>query len=712
MRPNAFPWKEIVLAISSTVVFLAVIEGMLALAGVQSVVHREDPFVGFSAYSPLFVRGEDLESDDHLITATNKRQLFNVQSFSEKKPQGTYRIFCLGGSTTYGRPYTDATSFAGWLRELLPIADPSRDWEVINAGGISYASYRVAALMEELAEYEPDLFVIYTGHNEFLEERTYGTLRDMPRMIRTSAAALARTRTWAAMRSILQLGQRSPYLKEDPRYALPMEVKAKLDRSAGLDLYERDDQLRRQVLEHYRVSLHRMVDIAREGDAQLVFVTPASNLRSFSPFKSQHTNGLSEAGRSRSDGLLRMANQHLRDSRWAEALEPLDEALMTDSRSADLHYARGQALYGLRRYDEAQRSFERARDEDVCPLRALSAMRQALVEVARETDTPLVDFVDIIQQRLRGQSGHSIPGDWFFLDHVHPTIEGHRILAIELVREMAQLGIVRLGSTWDETAVREATQRVEGGIDRAAHGRALAQLAWTLDWAGKEQDSRRLAVKALAYEQEDPPTLLIVARHEAFDGDTPLARELFLRALRADPLSPTVYYQYGLFLADLRELEAAAANFLRASVLWPQDSAAHLKFGLAMAERGRLDIALPALIEAQLLNPGDRGTQAKIDQVQEILGSPKSKPIPCDVSISRYLSGNPRVIAQTRPSERANPIAHGAWTEWYDTGELKSFVDYVNGVPKGVRTSWSINGDVVTRIEEHQGQVSETPPVQ
>ena len=43
----------------------------------------------------------------------------------------TYRIFCLGGSTTYGRPYNDTTSFAGWLRELLPVADPQRRWEVI-----------------------------------------------------------------------------------------------------------------------------------------------------------------------------------------------------------------------------------------------------------------------------------------------------------------------------------------------------------------------------------------------------------------------------------------------------------------------------------------------------------------------------------------------------------------------------------------------------
>ena len=118
-----------------------------------------------------------------LVTAQNKRGYFNVQGFPQVKAPGTYRIFTLGGSTTYGRPYDDKTSFSGWLREFLPMADSQRNWEVINAGGISYASYRVAHLMEELVNYQPDLFIIYTGHNEFLEERTYGQIRDMSPLV-------------------------------------------------------------------------------------------------------------------------------------------------------------------------------------------------------------------------------------------------------------------------------------------------------------------------------------------------------------------------------------------------------------------------------------------------------------------------------------------------------------------------------------------------
>ena len=77
---------------------------------------------------------------------------------------------------------------------MLPAADSSRDWEVINVGAISYASYRTAGLMEELAQYEPDLFIVYTGHNEFLERRTYDTLSERPSLVTDVLALTSRTR--------------------------------------------------------------------------------------------------------------------------------------------------------------------------------------------------------------------------------------------------------------------------------------------------------------------------------------------------------------------------------------------------------------------------------------------------------------------------------------------------------------------------------------
>ncbi len=187
--------KKIAFAMIACVLVFATAEGVLRLCWTPPP--PDDPFVGFSAGVPLLVKQSDDGSADGSDNGERigfhpaKLVWFNEQSFAAKKPPGTYRIVCLGGSTTFGRPFNDTTSFCGWLREMLPLVDSTTDWEVINAGGISYASYRVARVMQEFAEHDVDLFILYTGQNEFLEHRTYADLMqssDAPRRLASLAA--------------------------------------------------------------------------------------------------------------------------------------------------------------------------------------------------------------------------------------------------------------------------------------------------------------------------------------------------------------------------------------------------------------------------------------------------------------------------------------------------------------------------------------------
>lgn len=183
--------------------FFAGSELVLSMAGVQPALSTDDPFVGFAGNIPLFVEEERRDGLAVLRTADNKISLFNQQEFPKAKGADTYRIFCMGGSTTYGRSYRDPVSFCGWLRAYLKAADPGRDWQIINAGGISYASYRVAKLMSELLQYQPDLFIVYTGQNEFLEQRSYGGLIDLPDWLIDLNASLSDTRIYTAMSSMI-----------------------------------------------------------------------------------------------------------------------------------------------------------------------------------------------------------------------------------------------------------------------------------------------------------------------------------------------------------------------------------------------------------------------------------------------------------------------------------------------------------------------------
>ncbi len=55
---------------------------------------------------------------------------------------------------------------------------PRRSIEVINVSAHAYAAYRVRLLFDRVLEFEPDLLVLCTGNNEFLEKRTYLPMRE------------------------------------------------------------------------------------------------------------------------------------------------------------------------------------------------------------------------------------------------------------------------------------------------------------------------------------------------------------------------------------------------------------------------------------------------------------------------------------------------------------------------------------------------------
>ncbi|MHC4338055.1 MAG: hypothetical protein ACYSTG_08965 [Planctomycetota bacterium] len=596
------------------------------------------------------------------------------------------------------------------MRELLPSTDPRRRWEVINAGGVSYASYRVAHLMNELALYEPDLFIIYSGHNEFIDERSYGALRDTPGAIKSTAALLARTRTWAAMSLLMKRMNVLSSSKPDRRVRLTGEVDTLLE-NFGPSIYKREDNLRNKILMHYRVSLKRMVDIAKSVNADVIFVTPASNLKDFSPFKSQHTDGLSDSDRLRVENLLADALGRIRKSRWSEALKILDEALVIDPRFAELHYRRGKVLFALGQQEKAKAAFRRARDEDVCPLRALSPMQETLAEVSRGTGTPLVDFVDLVEQRLSAEKGHRVPGEEYFLDHVHPTTEGNRMLAIRLVEAMIELGILQPVDTWGEQAIAAVSSQIEARLDPQLRTLSLANLAKVLAWAGKIEDASRLASQVLASGVEDPTIIMdaasILATHYALQGDTAQEQKYFRMALNANPKNPDLHFKIGLRSIDRQspELEVAAAHIFFASVFWSKEhrDMLHQHLGRIMAQRRRHAAAFSDLLEARRLNPQNKETESLLARLRELLG-PEARNIALPkIALKRYPSGALHRIVQMKPNATGHYIPNGIWTEWYEGGELKRFVDYASGVPHGLGMTRDPNGQVISQVVYQHG---------
>ena len=567
-------------ALFAALAFMLFFGGLeLALRGLGLGADKEDPFVGFAGTIPLY-----LERDGAMETNPAKALWFNRQRFAKDKPDGTVRIFALGGSTTYGRPFDDTVSFSGWLREILLEVDPGREYEVINAGGVSYASYRVAAVMEELLAYDPDVFVVYSGHNELLERRTYGALMKTPGWALAAGGLLSRTAVFRAGHSLLH-----PPVEKT---VLPAEVDTVLDNSAGPERYTRDDELAAAVAHHFERNLERMTAMARENGAQLVLATPASSLRDCRPFKSEGP----------------------------------------DERDASVWYARGEALYREGRFEEAREAYQRALDEDICPLRATTPILEAVRRVARRAGAPLVDF----ERTIASKAEHGIPGSDWFVDHVHLTEDGYRMLALDILAALQQQGWAGGGAPTEEQLAK-VDARVRGRMDEQAYGASFRNLARVLSWAGKDAEAGPAAERAIELMGPDAEAYELLGRAREAAGALDSAETAYRDSIAADPERANGYARLGallvrrrnaaaasVYLAEAARLGAeraevynnwalallavgkpgeAAARFQRATVLLPDSAEVWANRGLAEMQAGRLAEAENSLNRALALDP-------------------------------------------------------------------------------------------------------------
>ena len=422
------------LAILFGLCIVLAIEGGLRLTHWGRIRDIGDPFVGFHDTIPLFVLNE---ANSTYEIPESRRAFFQPDSFAATKGKSEFRIFCLGGSTVQGRPYSIETSFTTWLELTLQAADSSHDWRVVNCGGVSYASYRLVPIMVELLNHSPDLFIVYTGHNEFLEERTYGEIKRQPRWIKGLHHYATRSRIYGVSQQLLT--SRAPSETSD----LNAEVDALLDYQGGLAKYHRDDEWRDDVIQHYEHNLRRMVHIARDAGIPLLLINPVSNIRDTPPFKVEVSENLIGESRAEFDRLWETAKV----SGWEDLSakqELIKQVLVMDERHAEAHFLMAKVQEAMGNLTAARSHYLVAKDEDICPLRMLESMHAALVDVARQTRTPLID----IRQIFEAQAEHGIPGDDLLIDHVHPRIEGHQRIAEEVFEHLCSRGIVHPRPNW------------------------------------------------------------------------------------------------------------------------------------------------------------------------------------------------------------------------------------------------------------------------
>jgi tetratricopeptide (TPR) repeat protein len=624
-RGSPSPRRFLLFTIATPLVALAL---GVALEFGLSFLHLERFDREFTQRSsfPIYVPGEGPHAG-YYVTNRHFWQTMNFQRFRMNKPSGVFRIFVLGGSAAYGFPGTDTESFTGYLRRALDAVVPSQ-FEIVNAAGISYGSHRVLDVFGDVMEYEPDLVIIYSGSNEYVERNVLPAGHRGPGGLSVVRDRLSRTQVYRAVRLVLArtpvLGSfmRKPTADITDIRSNPLVHRGQMGRTAVID---------REVLENYQANMTAIADALEKNGVPGLFCSEPVSLVDWRPegapprFSSAAT---ADRWRKLVDEGTRLAET---DPGRADPL--LQEALLLAPDFAPAAFSRGRALLGLGRRKEAEGFFELARERDTRPMRALASFTAALRRTtASRRGIRFLDLAgifagqdlagqdlagqdlagqdlagqDLAGQDLAGQdlAGQDLAGRDFagpsmkalLLDYCHPGPNGHKLTAVTLLPLLAEISREEL--PLDALAKLIERDETADRPDPILRARYLSAIGVTHYYNGRLGEAETAFREALTFEPGNPNILLNLGAILIGQGRLEQARDLFLQGLPYDPVSIEIHYNLGIVYFRLGDMARAAEHIETAYRLNPLHSGILLVMGDIERRRGDWRTAIRRYREA------------------------------------------------------------------------------------------------------------------
>ena len=111
---------------------------------------------------------KEFSGDVGCFTKTYNSYGLRGAEFQEQKHEIDFRIFVVGGSTTYGSAAHDDETWPGHLQQIVSEKITDRNIQVINAGISAVSSDAEYSLIKnKLSSLDPDLIIMYDGWNDF-----------------------------------------------------------------------------------------------------------------------------------------------------------------------------------------------------------------------------------------------------------------------------------------------------------------------------------------------------------------------------------------------------------------------------------------------------------------------------------------------------------------------------------------------------------------
>lgn len=534
----------------------------------------------------LFIQAPGEYTKYYMCNPNVGRRYFFMQStvpdpplelFLKQKPANGLRIFVLGGSTTAGYPYGNNIMFSRVLQRRLADVFPERYVEVVNTAIPAVNSYTLLDFMDEILQQQPDLLLIYAGHNEFYGALGVGSNESMGKFrgFVKFYLRLQRYKTFLMLRDVLAAV--SKQISEwflggsvaKPSGTLMERMVAEQTIPYGSPLYQLG---RRQ----FAGNLKDILEKAREAGVPVVLSELVSNIRDMKPFISVATDSLPPAG------------DVYREARAAEQAG---------------------------RYDRAKRLYYRAKDLDALRFRATEDFNAVIHELAQQFQVPVVPMRQYFEQR----SPHGLMGDNLFLEHLHPNVEGYFLMAEAFFETLRREKLItaqwpaervlpasyyRKNWGWTELDTIYANLRI-----RILKGNWPFKPRWQKNTAMANYRpstlAESLAVKIILNDKYTAEMAHVdLAQRYQQQGDYMRAFREYYANMYATPWNISPYIHAANMLIKAKQFHRALP-ILYESLKVEETAFANKWIGQILLDRGKLDEAMPYLNKALQVTPND-----------------------------------------------------------------------------------------------------------
>jgi lysophospholipase L1-like esterase len=359
---------------------------------------------------------------------------FRPSVLAKHKPENAIRVFVLGGSTTFGLYVESRDAFPARIEQGLQEAAGDRVVEVVNLGCAGWASPRVANVLDAVLELDPDLVIVYSGHNEMLEGHL-DTLSALDRTNRLRARLLSVSSLFAWMNHALGslMGSRESDVVAEKVAALRA---GEIPTYEPLAVPDAERTLPREgffraAAAGYAGGIRSMQSAAEAAGVPILFILPIPNLLA-PPSLSAHGAGFERPREFRE--AMEAAREALRDGQLELGLRQLDRAAELSPRHAMIRYWRAAALRSASRLSEARQEYQNALDLDVRTHRISSRLESTMIESVEAAGGRWIDLRPAFRGRLTAEEANAL-----FIDHLHPTPLGHRRIAEVAMPAVAEL---------------------------------------------------------------------------------------------------------------------------------------------------------------------------------------------------------------------------------------------------------------------------------